>query len=566
MAQLNQVGKYTCLHLPAGTNLHKVCEPSCILEDLTAHSIWNAPKWSPPEIRSIKCNLSKLLRDMSEYHLTQNHDGGHQGDLLDHSLWTYYALTNETSLPKIFQPWFLQEIPDFYYPVLQVAGLLHDIGKAGDLNTEYTSKPDHPEQSWLYFQNKVKYIWVDGTEMPLMDYLYTNCALNREEWSLVGLIAALHYDLGNFFQDKLTSTQLIERLKSYISDTHINFCPVITFRLIRAVVFADVWSQRPVVSSHGFVQIDSDLKSQLVHEHAAKQDNWNNYFNEEKFAITRQIEIQIVNSTSCIGPIQSYLLGTEASRHITTKPINLILFNQSNIENLLIDPLSPYISSDELDEDIYKLITNKNKVELRRFLIRELIIEIEICSFPFAKEAKHQIYHWYYSCGRNKLCNTAINHLIQKLENYGRSDWTNDKIDMTIRRLTSPEYSLEHFINHYDEIYYKERIKYLENEIQTLMINTSPLEFKYETDSFDTWDDLITMMSKDDSFKIPLLSPKGLLIVRDIFQQLGCKAYHNVQLDNLLNYMITFRTGLFGEKQDIYGIYTEHNGLVNIIL
>jgi hypothetical protein len=560
MAQLNQVGKYTCLYLPAGTNLHKFCEPPHLLEDAESE-----PKWSPPEIRSIHCDLNKLLRDMSEYHLTKNHDGGHQGDLLDHSLWTYYALINETSLPKIFQPWFIQEIPDSYYPVLQVAGLLHDIGKAGDLNTEYTSKPNHPEQSWFYFQNKVKYIWVNGDQIPLMDYLYTNCALNQEEWSLVGLIAALHYDLGYLFQRKLTSNQLIGRLKSYISDTHINFCPVMTFRLIRAVVFADVWSQRPVIPSQGFVQIDSDLKAQVFHNHAKQTDNWKEYFNEQKFAITKQLELQIENSPFCLGPIRSYLLGEEDSRFMTTRPINLMIFNTKNIENLLVDPLSPYISSKELDEDICKLITNKTTIELRKYFIRELIIEIEICSFPLAREAKNQIYHWYYSCGRNKLCNTAINHLIFKLKDYNRPDWSNDKIDMTIRRLSSPEYSLEHFIIQYDDLYYKERIKYLENEIQTLMITTSPLGFKYESESFETWDDLINTMSKDDSFKIPLLSPKGLLIIRDIFEQLKCRSYCNTKLDNLLNYIITFKNGLFDGKQNIYGIYTEHDGSVNIM-
>ena len=562
MTQFNQVGKYTCLYLPAGTNLHKVCAPVLSLR----REQEDEPKWSPPEIRSIDCNLNKLLRDMSEYHLAQDHDGGHQGDLLEHSLWTYYALTTETSLPKIFQPWFLQDIPDSYYPVLQIAGLLHDIGKSGDLNLEYTSKPDHPEQSWLYFQNKLKYIWVDGSEIPLMNYLYTNCALNREEWSLVGLIAALHYDLGNFFQNKLTTNQLIERLNLYILSTHVNFCPIMTFRLIRAVVFADVWSQRPVTSSKGFVQIDSDLKSDPVHVRAREQDNWKKYFNEEKFRITRELEVRIINSNlpPCIGPIQSFMLGTETSRHMTTKSLNLLIFNQSNIENLLIDKLSPYSSDDELDESIYELITNKTKVELRRYLIRELITEIEICSMPFEKEAKPQIYHWYYSCGRNKLCDTAINHLVRKLKDYERPDWTTDKIDMTIRRLTSPDYNLEHFISQYDEIYYAERIRYLETEIQTLMSTTLPLEFKYESQSFDTWDDLIITMSKDDSFKIPLLSPKGLLIIRDTFQQLGCKEYHNIQLDNLLNYMIIFDTGLFGEN--IQGIYTVDNELINLMV
>lgn len=249
--------------------------------------------WSPPEERRGLCNLSKLLRDMSNYYITPGYQTSHTGDLMDHSLWTYYLLVNQTQLPRIYQPWYLQDISSSYYPVLQVSGLLHDVGKAGDLNLEYTQKPNHPLQSWVYF-HEGNYHWVDRSKISLTEYLSQNCGLTPEEWNLVSIIAALHYDLGDFFEKKLSGNELIYRLKSHIQSTGISFDPVIVFRILRAVTFADIWAQHPVFilnEQRGFVQIDPDIVPQPRREFVLD----NNYLNEEKFSLTRQLENQIIN-------------------------------------------------------------------------------------------------------------------------------------------------------------------------------------------------------------------------------------------------------------------------------
>lgn len=562
MAQIpsiHTVGNYTCLHLPIGTRLRPICNIEIFPE-----SLGKIISWAPPINRIGSCNLSKLLRDMSEYHLSTNYQNSHSGDLMDHSLWTYYLLVNETTLPKIFQPWFLQKIPESYYPVLQVAGLLHDIGKAGDLDLEYTQKPNHPLQSWLYFRGLTNYIWVNGNQILLTQYLAENCALTSEEWSLVAIIAGLHYDLGNFLEGKLSMKKFIQRLTSYIRSTGVTFDPVMVFRILRAVTFADVWAQRPVKAlsgsvgrkiQHDFVQIDSDIVPKQ--RRSMSVDNWKKYFNEEKFALSRQLEEQIEGflSESCVGPIGTYVYNPNEGNVILTRPINLIILIPENIQYLLVDPESPYNYSGELDPDIYKLITGRNPIELRKYLIYELMTEIEICSFPFAKEARNEIYHWYFSTGENKLSNESIRNLLRRLEDCPRFGWTPDRIEMTIRRLVSPDYSLEEFIREYDQTYYNDRIKYLEKEIQNLMKLISPLQYKYFSQPFESWDGLIEMMSKEDSFQTPLLSPKGLLTFRNILQGLGCRIYQNTALDNLLNYIFTSPTGLFGEKYNIYGLY-----------
>ena len=561
MAQIIPVQKYTCLYLPVGTQLRSIGNV-----ELSSECLGTPTTWSPPNQRTGTCNLSKLLRDMSFYHLASSHqNAGHSGDLLDHSLWTYYLLAAETAIPKMFQPWFLQNITEEYYPVLQVAGLVHDIGKSGDLDLEYTQKPNHPLQSWLYFQNIAEYIWVDGNKVPLLQYLSENCALTNQEWILVGIIAALHYDLGDFLEKKLTMGQLINRLTSHLKNTGISFDPVMVFRLIRAVTLADVWAQRPVKPVNGYIQIDRDIVASQRRPFV--ENNWNKYFNEERFSLTRQIEEQIsgLRFSACVGPINFYIYDQEGGNVITSRAINLIVLIPDNIQLLLTDSKSPYSHSVELDTAIYKLITNKTHLELRKYFIRELITEIEICSFPFAKEARSEIYQWYFSAGENKLSRNEIQNLIKRLEGYPRNYWSSDRIDMTIRRLVSPNYNIEQFINDYDKIYYEHRIKHLETEIKTLMTNLGSLGFKDVGKAFGSWDELIELMIKDDSFQTPLLSPKGLLILRNILHGLSCRQYQNPILDSLLNHMTASPTGLFGEKYGIYGLYVNDSNRVNVL-
>lgn len=240
----------------------------------------------------------------------------------------------------------------------------------------------------------------------------------------------------------------------------------------------------------------------------------------------------------CIGPIKSFTLIPNDESFVTTKQINLIVFTYDNIKNFLTN-------TQELDSEIYELITNKT--ELRKYFLYELVIEIEM-NHTFESEARNEIYHWYFSAERNKLSTKCIDDLIKRLKKYPRDNWDDNRIDMTIRRLSSPTYNLEDFILEYDN---GERIKRFGNQVQNLMKLLSSLQPNINR-PFQNWEDLIEMMSEDDSFKIPLLSPKGFLTLKSTI--------HNTILNNLIKYSLISIT-----KYDIYGLYDTHNGDINIL-
>jgi hypothetical protein len=568
MAQIVLIKGYTCLYLQVGIRLRSIynLEKNNVL-------LSQLPIWSPPLYRMKTCNLSKLLRDILAYNLNPEYSDNHSGNLIDYYISTYYLLASETNLPKIFQPWFLQDIPEEYYPVLQVAGLICDIGNFIKLD-EYNREENHLERDWFYFLNMAGYIWIDGSKITLERYLTENYSVTSEEWKLVSVIIALYYNLYEVSKKGLYSAhvsvcainQLIDGLISHIKSTGISFDPVMTFRLFKAIVFANVWAQRPV-NGVGFVPIDTDIN--LSQKRDVNMDKWKKILNEERFSWIREFEehIQGFHSQVCVGPLKLYKCDQIDGNVTTIKPVNLMYMTSENIEHLLIDQESPFNHSAELDPDIYRFITKRNRSELRRYLIRELLTQIEICNYgnSFLTESRKEIYKWYFINGENKLSNEAINDLKRRLMEYPRVGWTTEYIEMRIRGLVSPDYSLEQFIQEYDQAYYNQRIKNLESRLQILINAVSSLGFKYGGTPFESCNDLFESMSRDDSFDIPLLSPKGLLILTNILMKFSCNQYKNNIIDSLLNYMTVGLTGLFGEKYGIYGFYTNNSDKINLM-
>jgi hypothetical protein len=118
---------------------------------------------------SPKSEFESLIEDMKNY--TTTNVNFHQGDLLAHSAWTAYYVSelfdiNSTSTSPLQMIYHEQLVKDFeaehlfkfdIKKVLILAAFLHDIGKAGDRITNYYDKPEHEKTGALYlFNNNYK--------------------------------------------------------------------------------------------------------------------------------------------------------------------------------------------------------------------------------------------------------------------------------------------------------------------------------------------------------------------------------------------------------------------------
>jgi hypothetical protein len=137
-------------------------------------------------------HLSLLLDDMKEYKTTNT--VFHAGHLYEHSIWVARAVIN------LLRSRCAQDIALNYnlIKILVVAGLLHDIGKAGDLQFVFFEKRAHPETGFLYItgNNYVKYcIKKTGGEF-IFKNLFEELNFSPNEKALVAIIAGMHHDLG----------------------------------------------------------------------------------------------------------------------------------------------------------------------------------------------------------------------------------------------------------------------------------------------------------------------------------------------------------------------------------
>lgn len=151
-----------------------------------------------------------LSDDMQSYVTTNRHH--HSGDLLDHSIWV--ADTIVTWFHE--QKFWTEGIDATLIRPLAVAGFLHDIGKAGDLETTYEKKEYHPEIGFNYLRGIQQYRMLpDGRPFIFADWFDHN-KLNAHEKALVTVLVGIHEDFGlTMMRDvqagKFTREQAAER-------------------------------------------------------------------------------------------------------------------------------------------------------------------------------------------------------------------------------------------------------------------------------------------------------------------------------------------------------------------
>ena len=106
-------------------------------------------------------STTTLLNDFQHYKVEKY--GHHAGDVYEHSIWTAATVAQWWAEKS---EW-VQGIDNKYQALTIMAGLLHDIGKAGDLKFLFTTKKYHPYYGFEFLLGYRTYYLVDN---PLEKY------------------------------------------------------------------------------------------------------------------------------------------------------------------------------------------------------------------------------------------------------------------------------------------------------------------------------------------------------------------------------------------------------------
>lgn len=193
--------------------------------------------------------LSVILR---QYKTTNT---WHSGDLYEHSMW----------VAQVIEQWFDEEnkwvdgLTVLDKRVMVIAGYLHDIGKAGDLEYVYYDKPNHPMDGMYYLLGDKVFYSSSGCAFDFQEWFALN-DVSHDDQKIIALLAGAHWDFGGIVLKGLQQGKnqhtvfnlFLERLQMLAHTVEYNQGRV-DERLVRMAMLinaADVKGAQPVTSVH----------------------------------------------------------------------------------------------------------------------------------------------------------------------------------------------------------------------------------------------------------------------------------------------------------------------------
>jgi len=155
--------------------------------------------------------LSTLMSDLKNY--TTTNVNFHSGDLYEHSVWVAITI-NE---------WFNQQSPwakgltQHDRKIAILAGLLHDIGKGGDLDFSYFTKPTHPSIGQKYILGIKQYL-LNNKKSFDFNTLFKTIKFSESDKQLVSILVGSHHAFGDLLKKIPSSASSItlSKIKPYL--------------------------------------------------------------------------------------------------------------------------------------------------------------------------------------------------------------------------------------------------------------------------------------------------------------------------------------------------------------
>jgi hypothetical protein len=234
-------------------------------------------------------DLQKLIENFKQYKTTNEF---HSENLLQHSIWTGSAVLNwfETN-----DQW-VKDIDKNDLKIAFIAALLHDVGKAGDLGVNFSTKIEHPQTGFEYLTNKKDYLF-DKSQKFDFEKMFDSIEISQENRKLIAILAGIHEDFGKSIladykkEDGKLFENFLKKLEKFVKETNYNNGKV-DARLLRLALLisaADVKGAQKVTCSSSTLlkylkQFNINLKEDLFDKtNTPKNKSPQNKYDQDNF-------------------------------------------------------------------------------------------------------------------------------------------------------------------------------------------------------------------------------------------------------------------------------------------
>ncbi|MFH1831978.1 MAG: HD domain-containing protein [bacterium] len=172
-------------------------------------SVCNADTYKKTHINKREAYmLHDLIEDFKSYKTTNT--SFHAGNLYEHSLWVTITIN---SWFKIHEEW-TDGLDAHDQKIVLLAGLLHDVGKAGDQEFTFYTKPNHDTNGQDYIIGTKRYM-LSNNKIFNFDKLFKLLKLSETDKKIVSILVGAHNEFGNLLRNA-SDVNLHEKFKNQL--------------------------------------------------------------------------------------------------------------------------------------------------------------------------------------------------------------------------------------------------------------------------------------------------------------------------------------------------------------